>query len=290
MNDSNREIYFLKKSALVVSLVALTYAGAVFADESGCVLSGEIIKPGDTVSIPSSDNKIELFVCASTVSIKYQGGQKFDTKAAGYRWIQLKSSPVVHKYSQENTSSNNLEAKQIREAHDFEIAMKTGTSSAMKDFISMYPRSEYMEYANSQIEMYEYKNAEKLNTVEAYNKFLDEHSDSNYSEQAEYRRSLLIHTINGYDSYMSKYPDGIWIKRVLFKKARLIDSVEAYDDLLRNVYPNDGTVIYYRDRAALNEAKENGSKAAFKEFIEKYPHSDWIDQAKYFYEHSDNLK
>jgi outer membrane protein assembly factor BamD (BamD/ComL family) len=172
-----------------------------------------------------------------------------------------------------------------REMEAFKYAMKSESVSAMQDFISLYPTSSFIEMANSTIERLQYKIAEDKNTIDAYNHYLNEYPENDYTEKAAYKRSVLINTINEYDSYLTKYPNGNWKKRILFKRARLIDTVDEYNEILLHVWPNDDNVIYYRDKAALKEAKAIGNKDAFKSFIENYPNSAWIDQAKYFYEY-----
>jgi len=208
----------------------------------------------------------------------------------------------------------------------FNLAMKQETIIAIQDFISLYPTSPFIELAELTIERLQYKESADKNTIEAYSLYLAEHPESKYTEKATYKRAALINTTEEYDSYLIKYPKGDWRKNTLYKKARLINTVEEYNKILSNIYPNDGTVIYYRDKAALdaakktntteafigfiekyptsswlntveyerdkaalNDAKEIGTKEAFSEFIDSYPNSSWIDQAKYYYKHGYDL-
>jgi hypothetical protein len=64
---------------------------------------------------------------------------------------------------------------------------------------------------------------------------------------------------------------------------RRIDTVVAYDAFLEAHPQSDwrDSVIYFRDRAALNDAKAAGTPEALQDFLQKYPNSDWADQARY---------
>lgn len=208
----------------------------------------------------------------------------------------------------------------------FNTAMEMQTITALQTFINSYPESSFTELAESSIERLRFNDAKAENTIEAYARYLSDYPDGRYSEEASYKKAILINTLAEYESYLFKYPDGNWRKSVLFSKARLIDTVDAYNNIVLNMYPDDGTAIYYRDKAALEDvkrinttesfqyfidkypkspwldtaeyerdkialhiAKEIGTKKAFGEFVEAYPDSAWIDQAEYYYQYGYNL-
>jgi outer membrane protein assembly factor BamD (BamD/ComL family) len=183
-----------------------------------------------------------------------------------------------------STEKNTLE-QQMHEHNKvmkaFNFAMEQETITAIQDFISLHPTSPFNELAKSTIERLQYEESADKNTVEAYNLYLVEHPESKYSEKATYKRAALINTIEEYDSYLTKYPKGGWRKNTLYKKSRLVNTVEAYNIILSSIYPNDSTVIYYRDKAALDAAKEINTTEAFIDFIEKYPTSSWLNTVEY---------
>jgi len=216
---------------------------------------------------------------------------------------------------------------EYNEARDaFNDAMEMQTISALQDFVSAYPESSFTELAESAIERLQFNEVKTENTIQAYAHYLSAYPDGRYSEEVSYKKSILINTLAEYESYLVKYPKGNWRRSVLFRKARLIDTVEAYNTIVLNTYPDDGTAIYYRDKAALEEAKamntpesfqyfidnnpksswldtakyerdkaalylakEIGTKKAFGDFVENYPHSAWIDQAEYYYRYGYNM-
>lgn len=176
-----------------------------------------------------------------------------------------------------------------KEVAAFKLAVKIGTVTAMQDFLSLYPASPFIELVKSTIERLQYQDAENKNTVEAFNYYLNEYPESSYVEKATYKRALLKHILSEYDAYLTRYPKGKWKKNIQYQRAMLVNTVEEYNNILKNVWPNNANVIYYRDRAALELAKEIGTKDAFKDFIDMYPNSAWIDQAKYFYKNGYDL-
>ena len=171
---------------------------------------------------------------------------------------------------------------EYNEARDaFNAAMEMQTISALQDFISAYPEISFTELAESAIERLQFNEVKSENTIQTYTHYLSDYPDGRYSEEANYRKSILINTLAGYESYLLKYPQGNWIRGILFRKARLVDTVEAYNNIVLSIYPDDETVIYYRDKAALEEAKAINTAESFQYFIDKYPKSSWLDTAKY---------
>ena len=175
------------------------------------------------------------------------------------------------------------------EYESYSAASKTNTINAFEDFLSTYPRGSFTEVVQQQLIHLKYSQAKKENSIATYTNFINNYPNSKNTERAFYKRALLIDTIEGYDQYMQTYPEGSKTRNAKYQKARIIDSVITYNDLLENVWPNDRNIIYYRDKAALEEAKKIGNKQAFEEFIEKYPKSQWLDQAKYFHKYGYDL-
>jgi len=179
--------------------------------------------------------------------------------------------------------------EQQAEYENFSIASKINTVIAFEYFLALHPKGSFSEQAKKEISYLKYSRASKENTIASYTDFINNHPDNDNTEIAIYKRAKLINTLEAYDSYISAYPDGAKTRNVLYQKARITDTVDDYNKLLKNVWPNDRNVIYYRDKAALEAAKKTGTMGAFGSFIETYPKSQWIDQAKHFYKYGYDL-
>uniref|UniRef100_UPI0012ED592E tetratricopeptide repeat protein n=1 Tax=Desulfosarcina cetonica TaxID=90730 RepID=UPI0012ED592E len=66
-----------------------------------------------------------------------------------------------------------------------------------------------------------FRTAQEKNTVEAYNKFIQEYGDSKFAPQAKKMREDLKfsnakkeNTISGYDRYLKEYPKGTFVSEV----------------------------------------------------------------------------
>jgi len=185
------------------------------------------------------------------------------------------------KFLTENKALNQQNSNSKISMQVFYHAMKIQSITALQEFSRQYPTHPHVDLVESTIERLRYREVVDASTIDAYNSYIANFPNSKFIEEIIYKRAVLINTIEAYELYLVKYPKNRWSKNALYKKARIVDTVDAYNSILVNVYPENDTVVYYRDKAALEEVKKVNTKQAFVDFIEKYPESYFLERAKY---------
>ena len=99
---------------------------------------------------------------------------------------------------------------------DYENARQVDTISAYQDFLNKHPQTDYTKPAMTRIEEKNFEIAESENTVAAYQRFLESSNNDLFKNYANQRIVKL-------------YTDA-------FKKAKDTDTIEAYEHYLKN-YP-----------------------------------------------------
>ena len=103
-----------------------------------------------------------------------------------------------------------------------------------------------------------YKEAKEINTVEAYNEFLREHSGSEYVEDALKRRLDAA-----------------------YEAAKSSNSIAAYDEFLRKYQRNRYTssVLQLRDKSAFTNAERQNTIPAYEWYLREYPKGKFASRA-----------
>jgi hypothetical protein len=97
----------------------------------------------------------------------------------------------------------------------------------------------------------EWKNTLEINSVQAYEEYVDKYPDSKYADSAKnriWKNTIAMESINAYEEYIDKYPDSKYadsVKNRIWKKTISIESIKA-----------------------------------FEKYIDKYPRSAFVDSAK----------
>jgi hypothetical protein len=133
--------------------------------------------------------------------------------------------------------------------------------------------------------------AREMDTVAAYHRFLRDHPESGYAEEArerlEYHRVKVHPTIPSFDGFEERYPNSemlpelkAFVEPLYFERARDLNSPKAYDHFLRN-YPNGqytsrarGNLIY------LTKIRAYPSPRQLEWFVATHAASDFVPLAR----------
>ena len=132
------------------------------------------------------------------------------------------------------------------EKNHWEEARSKNSISAYKKFLEQYPKGEFTEQANLQIESLYFENAKILNTIEAYKDFLERYPEGKLVEQANigimgiyYEQAKVTGSISACIDFIDRYSKGDYIKQARkmiekiytgFSKEKVmkIDSISNY--------------------------------------------------------------
>ncbi len=140
----------------------------------------------------------------------------------------------------------------------------------------------------------------RLDTVAGYNQFIRDHPDSSYVADARERMAFLrvktYGTIEVFEEFRKRYPKSrlmpellVIVEPLFFEKARVANSPQSYRQFLA-MYPEGALVekavgnLAYVERVVYDP-----SAAALAQFVEKYPESDFWEEAKQTLEIVDSL-
>ena len=141
-----------------------------------------------------------------------------------------------------------------------------------------------------------YKEAKEINTVEAYNEFLREHSGSEYVEDvlklrldAAYEAAKSDNSIAAYDEFLRKYQRNRYTSSVLqlrdksaFTNAENQNTIPAYEWYLRE-YPKGQFASRANsaiEKIRLDELSEENTIAAYRRYLRLYPKGKFAAQAR----------
>ena len=139
-----------------------------------------------------------------------------------------------------------------------------------------------------------FENAQKINTVKAYDKFLNDYGDSDYAQKAKLLRekscynSSINGDINSCYFYLKEYPEGkyaIKVKTVREKKyflnSKNRNSIESYENYLSE-YAN-GTYFNEAKEARENlwfeKAKKINTTDSYRNYIKEFPQGRYKEEA-----------
>jgi len=140
-----------------------------------------------------------------------------------------------------------------------------------------------------------FKEAEELNTIEAYQGFIKNYSDSVWINKAEnriidleYEETKKLNTIDAYNSFTNKYPQNNYIEEInnliydlKFEIARNKNTSEAYEGFI-NEYPEGKYTQEAQDSIYLIEydkVKNSNALTAYLKYIKKYPNNPYISKS-----------
>lgn len=144
-----------------------------------------------------------------------------------------------------------------------------------------------------------YEVAKEKDTIESYNKFIENHPEGTYTEEIKDRIKVLKekrifyevkskNTNIAYEEFVQKYPNSKFIKEAekrlsesdeeAFIRTCCIGTIKAFQGFI-NSYPNSKYITLATDRIEFLKAENNGSLESYKKFITQYPKNPFIYEA-----------
>lgn len=145
-----------------------------------------------------------------------------------------------------------------------------------------------------------WQGAGRLGTIEAYETFLRQHPNSEYSLQArsrlaalyeekEWNRGKQQNTIAAYESFLARYPKGAFtsmantkLETLYYDNARAKDDLNKYADFLRR-YPNStfkNSILQRVEALLFQSAKSIYTVLALEDFLRKFPDGVYASEAR----------
>ncbi|MBN2697566.1 MAG: tetratricopeptide repeat protein [Bacteroidales bacterium] len=141
-----------------------------------------------------------------------------------------------------------------------------------------------------------WKKAQKINTIESYQTFLNVYPNTEYSDDAklkiielEFVKAERTNTISGYEYFLKEYEKNAYTEKAKsnlieleYRNAEKQNTVEAFQQFI-NKYPyneltekakSNLTELEYRN------AEKQNTIEAFQQFINKYPYNELTEKAK----------
>ncbi len=168
--------------------------------------------------------------------------------------------------------------KFVREENNLAVAVK---------FIAVYPNSRFYENVVHIRNHLEFRKAEKANTFESYNDFLNKYPHSAQVNEAVKARDELAfqnaskkNTLEALDDFIKKYPtayhfyDAIKQRdQLAFDFAKKQNSIEAFDNFITR-YPTSLQIPAAKTiqrKLLYDKAKQVNTLDAYNDFIDRYP-------------------
>ena len=138
----------------------------------------------------------------------------------------------------------------------FERAEKKHTISAYSEFISLYPKSQYVADAYKSIDEIIWQSTKNKNTIVAFSQYITKYPDSKYLNEAiqlrenlRWRDVLEKNTIAAYSDFITKYPESNYTKLALYKidylKYRNLLKTMSLHDFVKQYPDNSFTSLSY---------------------------------------------
>lgn len=147
-----------------------------------------------------------------------------------------------------------------------------------------------------------WEKAQRLNTIKAYQEFLQKHPQSEFTAEAkhqiqniDWQKATRLDTLESYQEFKNKYPHSKFIHeaearidKLAWQKAQGLNTIESYKEFLKK-HPQSEFGRAARDRIeqlerieqlAWEEAKGTDTVLRYKKFIEEHPSSKFVSQAK----------
>jgi len=137
-----------------------------------------------------------------------------------------------------------------------------------------------------------FKNAQQINTIAAYDKFLKENADSEYvpkviemREKLWFENSKIKNTINSYSRYLKEYPSGKFVNEAMqnieylwFKRSKKCNTIDSYDSYLKK-FTNGKFVNEAKQTKELiwfARSKEDDTIDSFNSYLKEYPQGQFV--------------
>ncbi len=142
----------------------------------------------------------------------------------------------------------------------------------------------------------DYISAQRINSIESYEKFLSKYPNSEYEkevreriEQLEWQRAKSANTVASYENYLKMYPSGKFktnakasIEKLYWKIAKKNNTIASYKEYIKR-YPQ-GTFISDAisriEELNWQHAKALNTIDAYEKYLSKYPTGNFIEEAK----------
>jgi len=178
----------------------------------------------------------------------------------------------------------------------------------IKDLIKIPLNQEYFDSVTNTICKEALKDANDLNTVEGFDKFLDYYkiSPQEYKDEAVENRNIVafkiassVNTVASFQEFISTYPNAQQIKLATAKRnalaftlAKEVNTIKEYEKFI-STYPAATEVEEAWSRIhelAFAAAKKENSAKAYKAFMDKYPKSKQFTEIKNLYQEREFLE
>jgi hypothetical protein len=145
------------------------------------------------------------------------------------------------------------------EVQDWKEAMRINTVKSYTDFLAKHPDSDFSRSAKSKIEIMDWEEAKHINTVQSYTDFLGKHPDSDFSRSAESKIEVMD-----------------------WEEAKRINTVQSYMDFLGKHADSDLTRDAKSKIEVLDweETKRVDTIGAYEMFMRDYRRSEFTTDAK----------
>ncbi|MBI3195447.1 MAG: HEAT repeat domain-containing protein [Ignavibacteriae bacterium] len=143
-----------------------------------------------------------------------------------------------------------------------------------------------------------WKEAQSINTLEAYQDFLDSNPSKEHADSARWKidtlsflRAKQEHTISSYDRYLRQFPRGEFahevserLEKLFFhKQTEAENSVNGYDDFLQR-FPNGVFANEARSRREQlyfnQQINVQNTITAYESYLKDYPDGKYVDSAR----------
>ena len=182
---------------------------------------------------------------------------------------QIAHAQTLTQYAKQRNQE--LAERQRQEQANYEKARKEGTMTALKQYLSMYPKGKYTPDVKSRIVELEKK-----------------------EEQEMYDYACRVETSQAYDAYLKKYPKGRYVNEArgriedmeLWKRTKSDNTINAYRYYL-SASKTKSFAQLANDAITDIESKDawslicnSSSRSAIESFVRKYPKSSCLSEAK----------
>lgn len=169
-------------------------------NNSETVIHDTNVNQNDDNNVPKRKNNKTIFIVSIIIALLalgvcyyfYENAQK-NKEEEEYRFALNSEDPMIlQEYlnnfkdaPQEHIDSINVRLQRISQLDkDWTNALISGSKSALTEYLKIHPDSPHKQEALDKIDSIDWAQCSKLNTSEAYQMYMDNHTDGNYYEEA----------------------------------------------------------------------------------------------------------